>query len=102
MMNESGPGTSTLGVDEHHPAADDAMAYYRGWVRADPERYLTTKEAFASTALSGVRTAEICFGTMERLENGEPVSDRYVLGLCWTLIALEAERVRETPPEEGE
>lgn len=42
-------------------------------------------DAFASCAIEGNRTAEICHETMRRLLNGEPVSDRYALGLMWTL-----------------
>jgi len=45
------------------------------------------KEALASTALSGNRLAEICMGTIDRLAKGEPVSDRYLLGLAWTILS---------------
>lgn len=90
--DEHGPGTSTISPTEHHPAADQAMKWYSQWKRADVQRYFMTKEAMASTALSGNRTAEICFGTMERLENSEPVSDRYLLGLTWTLLEMEMDR----------
>jgi len=46
------------------------------------------KEALASTALSGNRLAETCMGTIDRLAKGEPVSDRYLLGLAWTILKL--------------
>lgn len=70
---------------EHHPAADMALRWYFEWRFADVVRYLQVTEAMASTALSGNRMAEICLSTMKRLEHREPVSDRYVLGLCWYL-----------------
>ena len=44
------------------------------------------KEAMASCALSGNRTAEICLGTLNRLLNNEPVSDRYLMGLALFLL----------------
>jgi hypothetical protein len=34
------------------------------------------------------RTAEICSGTLQRLLEGRPVSDRYVLGLAWLIKEL--------------
>lgn len=43
------------------------------------------QESLASTALSGNRSAEIMSETLRRLLNGEPVSDRYLLGLAWFL-----------------
>lgn len=86
--DEYGPGTSTIGPDEHHPAADSALRWYKQWVLEDVHRYVMAREAIASTALSGNRTAEICNGTLERLKSGEPVSDRYLLGLVWTLMEM--------------
>ena len=52
------------------------------------------KESLASTAIEGNRLAEICLGTIERLEKGQPVSDRYLLGLCWFLKQGEEEDVK--------
>ncbi len=49
-------------------------------------------ESLASTALSGNKTAEICLSTLQRLLNGEPVSDRYVLGLAWLLRGMKDDR----------
>lgn len=69
-----------LGPNEPHPAALDALA----WIRQQPHLPLWL-ESFASTALSGNRSAEICGETLRRLLAGEPVSDRYVLGLAWTM-----------------
>ncbi len=84
----TGPGTPTIGPDEHHPAADGAYRWLKGYMVVDPVRYLRHKEALASTALSGNRQAEICVGTIDRLTKGEPVSDRYILGLAWTIMYL--------------
>lgn len=76
---------STLKANEYHPSADDALAWYKKWAVDDPVRYSITKESLASTSLSGNRGATVMLGTMNRLEAGAPVSDRYLLGLCWFL-----------------
>ena len=77
--------SKTLKKNEYHPSADSAMKWYQEW-KTDYKRYCMMKEAIASTALSGNRLSEILLATMDRLEKGEPVSDRYLLGLCWFLI----------------
>jgi hypothetical protein len=84
-----GPGTPTIAANEHHPAADSAYRWLKGYMVEDPLRWLQHKEALASTALSGNRQAEICMGTIDRLAKGEPVSDRYLLGLAWTILNLD-------------
>jgi hypothetical protein len=91
---EAGPGTSTIAVGEYHPAADEAMRYMRRWLAGDFSNVVRTQEAFASTALSGNRLSEICLGTLHRLMNGEMVSDRYLLGLAWTIRNLEDKHAR--------
>lgn len=73
---------------EYHPAADLAMNWYNAFKIAQPKRYFRIVEALASNALSGNRLAELCTSTINRLEKGEPVSDRYLLGLVWTLRDL--------------
>lgn len=82
MSDESG----TLREGEHHPAADSAMT----WIKSHPMLMLKWTEPLASTALSGNRVAELCYETLRRLQAGEPVSDRYLLGLAWTLREFEA------------
>lgn len=74
--------SATLNRGEYHPCATDAMSYIK--------YHMTYPliESLASTALSGNRTAEICYATLERIQKGEPVSDRYVLGLAWFLKEL--------------
>ena len=67
---------------EYHPAADYAMRWFRN---TSITSRMTWAEAFASCAISGNRLAEVCSETMRRLLHGEPVSDRYLLGLCWIL-----------------
>ena len=78
----------TLTESEYHPAADPAMRWFTTYVQQHPVEYMQWKEALASSALSDNRLAEVCIGTMDRLAKGEPVSDRYLLGLCWTLRDL--------------
>lgn len=88
----------SLEPTEYHPAADSAMVWFKQTVLSDPRGYLIAKEALASTALSGNRLSEICLSTIERLRTNQPVSDRYLLGLCWTLKDL----LKVTPPAEKE
>jgi hypothetical protein len=76
MGKESG----TLKAGQPHPMAYHALAYIRqqglqevfGWI-----------ESFSSCAIEGNEVAEICGETLRRIMAGEPVSDRYVLGLAW-------------------
>lgn len=85
------PKEATLNPNEYHPIANSAMAWYNAW-KTDLVRYSQTKEALASTALSGNRAADLCLSTMNRLEAGQAVSDRYLLALCWMLREMEDER----------
>lgn len=87
--DEYGPGTSTISPNGYHPAAVPAKEWYVNWMAQNPAAYLEFKEAIASLALSGNRLAEICLGTIERLETGQPVSDRYILGLAWMVREME-------------
>lgn len=76
----------TLEIGEFHPSAHIAMEYVRNNLS------LILQESIASTALSGNRTAEIALGTIKRLENKEPVSDRYLMGLAWFLYSINQEK----------
>ena len=72
----------TLRPGRPHPAARSALA----WFRNRPVSVLLQwQEAFASTALEGNFAAEVCGETLRRLLEGEPVSDRYLLGLVWVM-----------------
>lgn len=78
MSNDRG----TLAATEPHPAAHSAIA----WIRSLPlEDLVRWQAAFASTAIEGNRMAEVCGETLRRLLAGEPVSDRYTLGLAWAM-----------------
>lgn len=74
------PGALKRG--EPHPAAHSALMF----VRSLPDIGLWM-EGFASNALEGDRLCEVCSETLDRVLTGAPVSDRYVLGLAWTLRA---------------
>lgn len=76
----------TLKPGEPHPAAMSALPYLNNLGKAKLRRYA---EAFASAALSGNRWADICGETLDRLLHGDPVSDRYTLGLAWTILSME-------------
>lgn len=79
---------ATLKEGEAHPAAYIAL-HYLNKKKLDIKDWLMIQEAIASTALSGNRTADICLSTLKRLEKGEPVSDRYLMGLAWQIYQLE-------------
>lgn len=74
--------TGTLKLGEVHPMASDAMEFIQSIPFADKMMWL---ESFASCAIDGNRTAEILGETLRRVIEGEPVSDRYLLGLAWAL-----------------
>jgi len=74
------PGT--LSPTEYHPAADLALDWIRSLPMADLYAW---SGAIASTAIEGNRLAEVCSETLRRIMHGEPVSDRYVLGLAWAM-----------------
>ena len=77
-----------LSPGEVHPSAFAA----HNFICAIPKTNLMLyQESLASVALSGNRLADICSETLRRLLNGEPVSDRYLLGLAWQLMYLEKE-----------
>lgn len=80
----------TLVIGEYHPAADSAFAYVKDKLLAmtDMEKMMLL-ESFASTGLSGNRTAELCSETLRRIMCGEAVSDRYLLGLAWTMRQMD-------------
>ena len=74
----------TLAGMETHPAALDALEWMR---HLDWEELLKWQEAFSCCAMEGNRVGEVCGETLERLTTGQPVSDRYLLGLAWVIRA---------------
>jgi hypothetical protein len=82
MIDDDNDGRGTLRPGEPHPAAQAAAAYVLGLGIGTLMVYL---EAFSSCAIEGNRIGEICSETLDRLMRGEPVSDRYVLGLAWQI-----------------
>lgn len=71
-----------LSPTEPHPAAYEAKA----WIaKQPPEELYKWREAFASCAIEGNRLGEICAETLNRVLTSQPVSDRYLLGLAWTM-----------------
>lgn len=84
-MSET-PGTLRPG--EAHPSARKALDYVRGLGFEKLMRYLAS---FSSCAIEGNRLGEVCSETLRRVIESEPVSDRYLLGLAWTLRSMEDE-----------
>lgn len=77
--------TGFLEKGETHPSTQSAFIYAKARLLENP----ILLEAMASVALSGNRPAEICSETARRILSGEPVSDRYILGLAWNLMEME-------------
>ena len=78
MMNDE------LEPREPHPASLSASKYVIQRIQ-DP----SLLEALASCAIESNRMAEICLGTINRIKEAKPVSDRYLLGLAWFLKEME-------------
>ena len=93
MTSDPPETVGTLQVGEPHPAARDALHYLKGL----GSNLLEYQEAFASTAIEGNRLAEICSETLSRLLASEPVSDRYLLGLAWTVREIEVSNSSPSP-----
>ena len=72
----------TLVGTEPHPAVESARVWYNSIPYTEKTLWI---ESFASAAIEGNRLAEICLETMNRMRNREMVSDRYFLGLVWTM-----------------
>lgn len=75
--------SGTLAPREPHPSAPFAMDYIRECLLKG--RLHIYSEAFSSCAIEGNRLGEICAETLRRIMHGEPVSDRYLLGLAWAI-----------------
>ena len=76
----------TLKEGEPHPAAQSAKEYVAS---LGFEKLTMYMEAYSSCAIENNRLGEICAETLDRLMKGQPVSDRYVLGLAWNLKRME-------------
>lgn len=72
----------TLKVGEFHPAALNALKFIKSLGIGELTMW---QESFSSCAIEGNRLAEICSETLDRVMDGRPVSDRYLLGLAWTM-----------------
>lgn len=82
----------TLEPGEIHPAAHEAFKWVKNYILEQGADIFKLLEAFASCALSGNRSADICGETLRRIMNGESVSDRYLMGLCLTLKEMEKKK----------
>lgn len=78
-----------LKVGEPHPAAYDAKDYL---AKLGPEKLMMYLEAYSSCAIEGNRLGEICAETLDRLIHGKPVSDRYILGLAFSIRNMEEKK----------
>jgi hypothetical protein len=82
--------TDTTGLKdgEAHPATVDALRYLNALSFEERQNFLLL---FSSLAIEGNRLAEVCYGTLQRLIDGEPLSDRYLLGLAWEINSIKKE-----------
>ena len=85
-----------LAPGEPHPAAFSALQYIKSLPIED---FSLMREVLASTALANNRGSSICLETWDRLTRGDSVSDRYLLGLAWTIRSALEER--NTAPPKG-
>ena len=76
---------SELAVGEPHPMAYAAAHYVTRYLQKNP----AVIGALASCAIESNRLGEVCCGTIDRLRKGQPVSDRYILGLAFFLKTLD-------------
>lgn len=76
----------TLANGEAHPSAHDALDYLKG---IGIEKLTLYLESFSSCAIEGNRLGEICSETLNRFLNSQPVSDRYIMGLAWSIRNME-------------
>ena len=88
----------TLADNEPHPAAYRAKEWIAG---LHPDDLFRWQESFASCSISGNRLAEGCSETLSRLMSGQPVSDRYVLGLAWTMRFDFKKSIKLSPVEKN-
>lgn len=83
------PTPGTLDIGETHPASQSAFRYIVGLGVVTQSMYM---ESFSSCAIEGNRLAEVCAETLRRVMHGEPVSDRYICALAWTIRDMEEGR----------
>lgn len=76
----------TLRAGEPHPSAHKARDFI---LNMPLEKLMAYQGSFSSCAIEGNRLGEVCAETLHRLMKGQPVSDRYVLGLAWYLKSAE-------------
>lgn len=76
----------TIKLNEYHPAADSAIKYLNS---LGIKKLMMYQESFASCAIEGNRLAEICSETLDRVMRKDKLSDRYLLGLAWTIRNME-------------
>ena len=83
MCNEK-EDRSELEVAEFHPAYNIAKRIIQENIQ-DAHILL---ESMSSCAIEGNRLAEVCAGTLERILRGDPVGERYVMGLALMLLDM--------------
>ena len=82
------PDPTDLLPNEPHPAARSAYRWLKGFMVSNIDDYTRYRLALSIAAEDGNRQAQVCMGTIERLQKGQPVSDRYILGLAWTILSI--------------
>ncbi len=76
----------TLKKGEFHPATKDATQIIAA-AKTDPETWQLVRTKLEQDIERGDRFSEICLETVNRLDAGQPVGERYMFGLaCWLLL----------------
>ena len=85
-MEEIKQEVGTLALGEPHPSSHAAYKYVSRWLAVNNGFHMV--EALATSGIAGNRTAQVCGETLRRFVVGEPLSDRYLLGLAWFLFEM--------------
>lgn len=80
---------NTLSPGEPHPGAEYARNYL---LSLNADTLMIWQESFSSCAVGGNHLGSICSETLRRLLDGEPVSDRYIMGLAWVIWSMEKDK----------
>jgi hypothetical protein len=79
----------TLSPDEHHPAALAATVWLTDYLLGRSGKIHVMLEEFSSMGASGNKLGEVCEETLRRLIVGDPIGDRYLLGLAWAIKEMD-------------
>ena len=80
-----------LNSDEPHPAYITALNFLNSIPIGE---FPKIKEFMEKNSKDGVKIGEVCVWAIDRFMTGKPLTDRHILGLAWTIIAMIHEELR--------